>query len=124
MRGTEGRVRNPCDLNKSGLCALHGKSQRLRDKAVLAANDSRPGKALNVTTTAEVIGGTIVSIPTVIADVIRIVVEFVSSNWPQIPHLARHRLMKPKPNSAANLIRDCERMIKSGHRDTKFGIEV
>jgi hypothetical protein len=111
--------RNPGNPNTSGLCAVHAKSQRERHTVVAALNESRPEKALTVTTTAVAIGGTAFSIRNAITRVIEIV-EFVSSNWPQIPHLARHRVMKPKPNAAANLIKDCERMIESGQLDANL----
>jgi hypothetical protein len=113
------RCRNLGNPQTSGLCALHAKSQRLRDTAAVALNQTRPEKAITVTTTVEVLGGTIVDIPSAIIQVIEIV-EFVGRNWPQIPHLARHRVLRPKPNAAANLIKDCERMIKSGEQDANL----
>lgn len=112
------RCRNPSDPKTPGLCALHAQSHGLPEK-VSAGNKTGTEKALTLSTTVEIIGGTIVSIPQLITEVVGIV-EFVGSSWPQIPHLARHRVMKPKPNAAANLIKDCERMIKSGQIDANL----
>jgi hypothetical protein len=91
----------------------------VRDKTVVTPGETRPRIELTVATTVEVIGGAIVDVPEAIAQVIR-TVEFVGSHWPQIHRLARHRVLKPKPNTDANLIKDCERMIKSGSKDANL----
>ena len=110
--------RNPSNPN-TGVCALHATNQRRPTQAAVASTETLPRIDLTLTTTVEGIGETIVDIPEAIRKIIRIV-EFVGNHWPQIHHLARHRVLKPKPNAAANLIKDCERMIESGHKDANL----
>jgi len=114
-----GRCRNPGGPNTSGLCALHARIERRRDKAVAPRNESRPRIALTLSTTVAAIDGAVVDVPEAIARVIGIV-EFVGNHWPQVHRLARHRVLKPKPNTEANLIKDCQRMIKSGTKDANL----
>ena len=113
------RCRNPGSPNPPGRCAVHAKVQRVRDKAVAARSVSRPRITLTLSTTVAAIDGAVVDVPEAIAQVIGIV-EFVGNHWPQVHRLARHRVLKPKPNTEANLIKDCQRMIKSGSKDANL----